>query len=159
MAVRNFDSIKRHGDMVRNQVANERKMREENFYKRANIIKGCQQDAIDCVDTIIALFQNGLRQQYENWESNQVDGIKFNRQYQSLGCSCPECRNAYVRYIPKENRLNFGWSDYGMCESYDDGGDYLIHTALPGRYDLGLTNLSTKLKPFLDAFFAWVETI
>lgn len=161
MAVRNFDSIKRHGDMVRNQIANERTMREENFYKRINIIKACQADAIDCVDTILALFKNGLRQQYEDWESKQIDGIRFSYQNQSLGCGCPENKNAIVRYIPKTNIVQFQWSAHGMCESYEDSKhcDYLIHTAMPGRYDGGLTRMATKLEPFLNAFFAWLETI
>lgn len=161
MAVRNFDSIKRHGDMVRNQVANERKMREENFHKRVGIIKAYQQDAIDCVDTILALFKNGLRQQYEDWESKQTDGINFDYQWQSLDCGCPENKDATVSYVPKTNIIKFGWSAHGMYECYQDNQhlDYLIHTAMPGRYDGGLTRMATKLKPFLDAFFAWVETI
>lgn len=39
MAVRNFGAIKRQGDMIAKQQENKRKMVEENFWKRVDIIK------------------------------------------------------------------------------------------------------------------------
>lgn len=165
MAVRNMDAIQRQGNMIAEQKRNERQMREENFWKRVDMIKACHDDAIDFVDTVDALAKNGLRGKFDEWMKQQNVKYEGYRQLIRVCCLCGSKESALVGYYPKKDDVHFGWNGYGMCESYDvsvpsQNADYVIHSRLSqNNYDEGLTMMATRLQPFLNAFFKWVETI
>ncbi len=165
MAVRNLEAIQRQGTMIAEQQANSRRMREENFWHRVSVIQQTRNDAIDAVDTIEALCKNGLRDKFEEWMKQQ--NVYYSLQYKrfSVVCEVENSRkeSASVSYNPKTNGVHFSWNGYGMGEGYDtatDNMEYFINTYLKKHgYDGGLTKLTERLKPFLDAFFKWLETI
>lgn len=165
MAIRNLDAIQRQGTMIAAQQENSRRMREENFWHRVSIIKQSHNDAIDAVDTIEALCKNGLRSKFEEWMKKQ--NVYYSFYFKRFSVSC-EIRNSWkerasVSYDPKTNGVRFSWDGYGMYECYDTEERYInhfIHTYLGNNgYDKGLTVLSERLQPFLDAFFKWIESI
>lgn len=162
MAVRNLDAIKRHGTMIAEQIRNEKRMREDFFWKRVNIIKSCHEDAIDFIDTVNALWKNGLGDKYEQWMKQQnVHYMPYNKEI-SICCLMDCEQDAHVYYEPAENVVWFGWSGHGMSELYSTNNDvdYFIHNYLKGRnYDDGLTMMAERLQPFLKSFFEWVENI
>lgn len=163
MAVRNFGAIKRQGDMIAEQQANKRKMGEENFWKRVDIIKKSHDDAIDFVDTIDAMCKNGMRAMVEEWLKNKnVHYTIYNKEFE-VCCLSDSRQSASVYYCPQGNSVDFGWAGWGMCEYYSTNkcADYLIHVALKRdkNYDEGLTMMADRLQPYIDAFFKWVETI
>jgi len=166
MAVRNFDAIKRQGDMIAEQQANKRRMVEENFWKRVDIIKNSHADAIDFIDTIDAMCKNSMRAMVDEWLKNKnVHYTIYNKKF-GVCCLSDSRQSAHVYYCPQENGIDtveFGWSGWGMCECYstNKSTDYLIHVALKRdrNYDEGLTMMAERLQPFIDAFFKWVETI
>ena len=162
MAVRNMDAIERQGNMIAEQKRNARQMREENFWKRVNMIKACHDDAIDFVDTVDALCKNGLLSKFEEWMKQQ--NVKYTIYNNKLSVCCLRDRkeDAHVYYVPTENDVCFGWGGWGMCEYYSTNKDanYFISSRLAAHgYDEGLTMMVTRLQPFLNAFFKWVETI
>lgn len=162
MAVRNMDAIERQGNMIAEQKRNARQMKEENFWKRVDIIKACHDDAIDFVDTVEALCKNGLRGKFEAWmEQQNVTYTIYNKKLE-VCCLSDRKQDAHVYYVPTENAVCFGWRGWGMCEYYstNERMEYFIQQYLDGKnYDEGLTKMATRLKPFLQAFFEWVETI
>lgn len=162
MAVRNLEAIQRQGTMIANQVANAKKMTENHFWERINIIRQSRADAIDAVDTIEALFKNGLRNKYDEWQKQQ--NVRYSPQFKEFTCD-GIWDETKVCYRPYEDDVKFGWSAHGMCESYSINNnttsmDYFIHQRLSNKdYDKKLSRLVTNLQPFLDVFFKWVETI
>ena len=163
MAVRNFDAIKRQGDMIAEQKANKRRMVEENFWKRVNIIKGSHNDAIDFIDTVDALCKNGMRAMVDEWLKNKnVYYTIYNKKF-GVRCLSDSSQSANVYYCPQENAIEFGWSGWGMCEllSTSRYADRMIDVGLKSdkNYDEGLTMMAERLQPYIDAFFKWVETI
>ena len=162
MAVRNLDAIKRHGTMIAEQIRNEEQMREDFFWKRVNIIKSCHDDAIDFIDTVKALWGNGLGDKYEQWmEQQNVHYMPYNKEIR-ICCLMDGKQQAHVYYEPIENVVCFGWSGWGMSEYYSTDKDVknFIHNSLKGRhYDDGLTMMAERLQPFLKSFFEWVDSI
>ena len=165
MAIRNLEAIQRQGTMIAAQQENSRRMREENFWYRVSIIQQSCNDAIDAVDTIESLCKNGLRSKFEDWMKQQ--NVYYSFQYKRFSVSC-EVENsrkesASVGYNPKTNGVHFSWNGYGMCEGYDTAESnmtHFIHNYLGNKgYNKGLTVLSERLQPFLDAFFKWIESI
>lgn len=162
MAVRNMDAIERQGNMIAEQKRNARQMKEENFWKRVDIIKASHDDAIDFVDTVEALCKNGLRGKFEAWMEQQNVHYTIYDKKLSICCLSDRKQDAHVYYVPTENAVCFGWRGWGMCEYYstNERMEYFIQQYLDGKnYDEGLTKMATRLKPFLQAFFEWVETI
>ena len=165
MAVRNMEAINRQGEMIAQQRRNARQMREESFWNRVNMIKASHKDAVDFVDTVDALYKNGMGTKFEEWLKNQNVGYANYNKRMAVSCKvdCERKESAHVYYVPAKNSVGFGWNGYGMCESYTAGesdAEYLIHQRLSHHgYDEGLTKLAERLQPFLDAFFKWVETI
>lgn len=162
MAVRNMEAISRQGAMIAEQQRNAAQMKAENFWKRVNIIKQCHDDAIDFVDTVDALCENGLRTRFETWMKQQNVHYRTCDHTFSVCCLNDRKQDAHVYYAPRENAVCFGWSGWGMCEYYSTNNnmDYFIQQYLKGKnYDEGLTMMATRLQPFLKAFFEWVETI
>ena len=168
MAIRNLDGINRQGDMIAQQKQNERNMREESFWNRVEIVRSSHNDAVDAIDTIEYLYKNGMRQLFEDW--NKGKGVYYESQYKQFKVYCkvnePRKETAYVSYRPYDDSVHFYWNGYGMGEGYDvvskgsQNTNRFIHTYLDGKgYDGGLTDLSVRLQPFLDAFFKWVETL
>lgn len=157
-----MDAIQRQGNMIADQKRNARQMKEENFWKRVDIIKACHDDAIDFVDTVEALCKNGLRGKFEAWmEQQNVIYTIYNKKLE-VCCLSDRKQDAHVYYVPTENAVCFGWRGWGMCEYYstNERMEYFIQQYLDGKnYDEGLTKMATRLKPFLQAFFEWVETI
>ena len=86
MAIRNLEAIQRQGTMIAAQQENSRRMREENFWHRVSIIQQSCNDAIDAVDTIAALCQNGLRSKFEDWMKQQ--NVYYSFQYKRFSVSC-----------------------------------------------------------------------
>lgn len=165
MAVRNMDAIERQGKMIAEQKANERKMREDGFWQRVNTIRACHDDAVDFIDTVDALAKNGLRGRFDEWMKQQNVTFEGYRGLIRVCCLSERKESALVGYYPKKDEVHFGWNGYGMGESYDvsapgQNADYVIHSRLThNNYDNGLTTLTTRLQPFLKAFFEWVKTI
>ena len=157
-----MEAINRQGEMIAQQRQNARQLKEENFWKRVNMIKACHDDAIDFVDTVDALYKNSMSTKFEEWMKNQnVYYTRYNKKL-SVCCLSDSKQDAHVYYVPTENAVCFGWRGWGMCEYYttNNNTDYLIHLRLSEHgYDEGLTKLAERLQPFLDAFFKWVETI
>lgn len=157
-----MDAIERQGNMIAEQKRNAQQMKEENFWKRVDIIKACHDDAIDFVDTVEALCKNGLRGKFEAWmEQQNVTYTIYNKKLE-VCCLSDRKQDAHVYYVPTENAVCFGWRGWGMCEYYstNERMEYFIQQYLDGKnYDEGLTKMATRLKPFLQAFFEWVETI
>lgn len=166
MAVRNLDAIARQGQMIAKEKKIERDLRNDNFWKRVSMVQECHADAIDFIDTVKFLQKNGLLNQFEEWMKGK--NVRFEN-YRSLICiTCLSAKreSANVGYYPSENAVHFGWNGYGMCESYDiisqnsQNADSFIELRLgTHNYDDGLTMLATRLRPFLNAFFEWVETL
>lgn len=157
-----MDAIERQGNMIAEQRRNARQIREYGFWKRVDIIKACHDDAIDFVDTVDALYKNGLRDKFEAWLKQQNVDYTHNNNKLSVCCLSDRQQDARVYYVPTEGAVCFGWRGWGMCEYYstNEKMDYFIHTYLSGHgYDEGLTKMATRLQPFLKAFFEWVETI
>ena len=157
-----MDAIQRQGNMIAEQRRNEQQLREEGFWKRVNIIKACHDDAIDFVDTVDALCKNGLRGKFEEWIKQQNVNYTIYDKKLRVCCLLERKQDAHVYYVPTENAVCFGWSGWGMSEYYSTNKemDYFIHTYLRGHgYDNGLTMMSTRLQPFLKAFFEWVDSL
>lgn len=164
MAVRNLQAIQRQGRAIAEAKKNERDLRTEHFWNRVNKITDTHNDAIDCIDTIKALCDNGLRERLEEWMKGKLVSYSFSNNYFYYGCSCPRNETANIEYYPKENYVSFAWHGYGMFSSYQTntqyGIDRLIESELEHKgFDDGLTKFSTCLKPFFDEFFSWVETL
>lgn len=159
MAIRCKENILRQGKMIAEQRQNQYQMIVNNFWDRVNIVKECHDDAIDFIDTAKALYGNGLGAKFETWCKSQ------NVTYYELGfricCLSNNRESAYVTYYPIKDIITFSWSGWGMCECYStENADYFISNYLKNKsYDNGLTDLSVRLKPFLHAFFEWVETL
>lgn len=162
MAVRNFDAIQRHGEMIREQNANAKRVSLDFFWKRVNIVRNTRQDAIDAIDTIHALYENGLGGILNKWMENQnVHCRTYNNSFYIVS---KINEKADVSYYPKEDKIYCAWGDHGMCECYKieqgTSSDYSIEKILSSRgYNETLTLLAERLQPFLDNFFKWVETI
>jgi len=157
-----MNAIQRQGNMIAEQRRNEQQMHEEGFWKRVNMIKACHDDAIDFVDTVDALAKNGLRDKFEEWMKQQNVSYDFYNKRLRVCCLSDNRQDAHVYYVPTENAVCFGWRGWGMCEYYstNERMEYFIQQYLDGKnYDEGLTKMATRLKPFLQAFFEWVETI
>lgn len=170
MAVRNLEAIQRQGTMIAEQKRNEYQLRKDFFWKRVNIIRDCHDDAVDFVDTVKALGNNGLLSRFEKWCEKQ------NVEYRSY---CDEftlySNNCTIHYNPIEDYVSFSWSAHGMCESYStnkyqdyanggaDGERYLIDCVTKKdddrTYNDLLTKMSERLQPFINAFFDWLESI
>ena len=165
MAVRNLDAINRYGKMIAEQTRNAKQLKEDAFWNRVEIIKKCHDDAIDAIDTIDALSKNGLRGKFDGWMKMQ--NVSYSHYQQRFEVSCkvdtPSKESAYVSYYPLQDGVNFSWSGWGMCESYNTAKidmEYFIHTYLKNHgYDDGLTKLAERLQPFLNAFFKWVDSL
>lgn len=162
MAIRNIDAIRRRGDAVAAQVANEKAMREGYFWNRVKLIRENRQDAIDAIDTIIALYNNGLGKQFEEWE-NQFMKVRVSRGSEyAFRVSLDGC-NAY--YYPVRDIVEFSWYGHGMYEHYSTGDsnkEYVIDRVTRGKdrtYDTLLTELATGLGPYLKDFFMWLEKL
>lgn len=163
MAVRNLEAIKRSGDMLAAQKANEKKLRDDYFWKRIELIRDTKPQAVDAVDTIKALYNHGLYGQFKNWLTRtQQDGVE-------ISCDNPirfriSRDNCFIFYEPKAGIIEFAWCDHGMCESYTTGNtnmDYVINAVSKNNrsYDALLTAMAAWLPPFLDDFFKWVDTL
>lgn len=159
MAVRNLEAISRHSEMIKSQKANARKLREDAFWSRVHTIQECQEDAIDAIDTIEHLFKSGMRREYEAWEKQQ--GIRFSFQYKAFFRGVT-LGGTQVSYRPNENNVYFSWNAHGMCEEYNSHSSYDVNRVIDyprEGYDTGLIELAANLRPFLDAFFKWVENL
>lgn len=168
MTVRNMDAIQRHGNMIAEQKRNAYKMVKDNFWKRIEIIRSTQADAVDAADTIEALGKNSLGGRFDKWDEQQ--NIHFVRYRGEFCISMNKCS---IYYNPGTNHVMFAWSDCGMCESYStaeytryagggaDGERYMVECVTKGNrtYDNLLTAMAERLQPYLKAFFEWVETI
>lgn len=163
MAVRNLDAIKRSGDMLAAQKANEKKLRDDYFWKRIELIRDTKPQAVDAVDTIKAMYEHGLYGQFENWLTRtQQNGVQ-------ISCGNPirfrvSLDRCYIYYEPNEGKIEFYWSDHGMCESYtipNRNMDYVINAVNKNNrsYNTLLTEMAAWLPPFLDDFFKWVDTL
>jgi hypothetical protein len=160
MAIRCQENILRQGKMIAEQKQNEQNLIVNNFWNRVNIVKECHDDAIDFIDTAKALYQNGLGGKFETWCKSQ------NVTYYALGfricCLSDNKQSAYVTYYPLKDMITFSWSGWGMSECYSTTTDaeyFISHYLKDKKYDKGLTDLSIRLKPFLNAFFEWIETL
>lgn len=168
MAIRNLQAINNRGEMIAQQKRNKMQMKEDNFWNRVEIVRSSHDDAVDAIDTIEYLYKNGMRQLFEDW--NKGKGVYYESQYKQFKVYCnvkePSRETSYVAYRPYDDSVHFSWNGYGMCEDYDVGSkssqstQHFIHTYLDKKgYDGGLTDLSVRLQPFLNAFFKWVETL
>jgi len=159
MAIRCEQKILRQGKMIAEQRQNEQNLIVNNFWNRVNIVKECHNDAIDFIDTVKALYENGLGSKFDAWCKLK------NVTYYELGfrvcCLSDNRQSAHVTYYPTKGIITFSWSGWGMCECYStEEAEYFIPRYLKNHgYDKGLTDLSIRLKPFLNAFFEWVETL
>lgn len=161
MAIRCEEKILRHGKMIAEVKQNKHQMIVKNFWDRVNIVKECHDDAIDFVDTAKALYENGWGAKFETWcESQNVTYDKYKLGF-CVCCLSDKKETAYVSYLPIKNIITFSWTGWGMCECYStENAGYFISNYLKKQgYDNGLTDLSVRLKPFLNAFFDWVETL
>lgn len=168
MAIRNLEAINNRGEMIAKQKMNAMQMKEDNFWNRVEIIMSSHGDAVDAIDTIDYLYKNGIGKLFEDW--NKGKGVYYESQYKQFKVYCkvnePMKETAYVAYRPYDNSVHFSWNGYGMCEGYDvvskgsQNTNYFIHNYLDRKgYDGGVTDLSVRLQPFLDAFFKWTETL
>lgn len=164
MAVRNLQAIQRQGRAIAEAKKNEHDLRAEHFWSRVNKITDTRKDAIDCIDTIKALCENGLRKRFEEW----MDGKNVHYNHDShfcVFCSCPRNETESIKYYPKENYVCFAWQGYGMFSCYQtnvqsDVDRLIDHELVKDEgFDDGLTKFSTCLKPFFDEFFSWIETL
>ena len=160
MAIRCKEKILRQGKMIAEQKQNEQNLIVDNFWNRVNIVKECHDDAIDFIDTAKALYGNGLGGKFETWRKAQ------NVTYYDLGfrvcCLSDNKQSAYVTYYPLKDMITFSWSGWGMSECYsttEDAKYFISHYLKDKKYDKGLTDLAIRLKPYLNAFFEWVETL
>lgn len=162
MAIRCKEKILRQGKMIAEQKQNEQNLIVNNFWNRVNIVKECHDDAIDFIDTAKALCGNGLGGKFETWcNSQNVTYDRYNLGFR-ICCLSDNKQSAYVTYYPLKDMITFSWSGWGMSECYSTTNDaeYFISNYLKDKkYDKGLTDLSIRLKPFLNAFFEWVETL
>lgn len=163
MAVRNMEAIKRHGDMIAQERQNKKLAKEQAFWSICNTIKSCRDDAVDAVDTINALYENGLGSKFETWLKSQNVGYSIQFKRFSVGSPLDNPKEyAYVSYVPERDSIRFAWNGYGMCESYDtksDNMEHFIHSYYDKKYKEGHERLAARLQPFLNAFFAWTETL
>lgn len=163
MAVRNLAAIQRQGAMIAEAKKNEYQLKKEDVWKRIDIIRASREDAIDAIDTMKALVDNGMRDRLYKWEVERHLGLNASGRFTlSLG----SCR---ISFNPRTDEVIFTLGNCGMCECYStkealyDGKkeQYFIEriTHKDRRYDELLTRMATEFKPYLDAFFAWVDTI
>ena len=162
MAIRCEQKILRQGKMIAEQRQNEQNLIVNNFWNRVNIVKECHDDAIDFIDTAKALCGNGLGGKFETWcKSQNITYDRYNLGFR-ICCLSDNKQSAYVTYYPLEDMITFSWSGWGMSECYSTTKDaeyFISHYLKDKKYDKGLTDLSIRLKPFLNAFFEWVETL
>ena len=163
MAVRNLEAITRQGNLLAAQKANEKKIRDDNFWRRVELIRDTKPQAVDAVDTIKAMYEHGLYGKLENWLTRtQQNGVQ-------ISCGNPirfriSRDRCFIYYEPKDGVIEFAWSDHGMCESYTTRNanmDYVINAVTKDNrsYDTLLTAMAAWLPPFLDDFFKWVDTL
>lgn len=165
MAVRNLDGITRHGDMLAEQKANEKKLRDDYFWKRVNLIRETREDALDAVDTIKALREHGLYGKFEQWDNRDNSSLSVHTSVGNPIRFRMKAGDCLIYYEPQGDIVEFGWSAYGMCESYSTKNgnmDYVINAvsrADKRDYDMLLTAMATKISPYLEEFFKWVESL
>ena len=160
MAVRNFDAIQRKGAMIAEQRQNAFNLKRENFRRRIELLKSCREDALDAIDTINALYENGLHKEFEKWMEKADVRYYVGTFYVKL---YKDGDSTEVRYTPKTNNVLFQCHFCGMIDGCNTNSfnetDFLQYRLKSHHYDEALTLLSTALKPFLNGFFAWVETL
>jgi len=166
MAIRNVNGIARQGRMIAQEHQNARDLREGNFWNRVSMVQECMKDAIDFIDTVKFLEKNGLTKRFEEWMKDKNVRFESYRNLICVTCLSSKKESAVVGYYPQADAVHFGWNGNGMCESYTIGSkvspdaNYFINNRLSKQnYDEGLTMLATRLRPFLNAFFEWVDTI
>ena len=160
MAVRNLDTIERHGKMIAEQKKNAYEMAREHFWERVNIILSSHQDAIDAGDTIQALRDNALGERFRIWAEGQNVQYAYYEEAFTIGKG--DCR---ILYYPKKiDEVKFVWSYGGMGEGYSTistDEKYLIQRMGYNErcYDELLSLMAERLQPYLNAFFSWVEKL
>lgn len=165
MAVRNLHAILQHGRMIAEEKKIARNLKLEQFWLRVNKILATRKDAIDCIDTISALYKSGLRTKFEEWM--KCKPVRYYGDYLYYSCHCAHNERAVIKYYPKKNYLRFEWNGYGMCSSYETDSpsqvEYLLDCEMKKEesngYEMGLTKFAAYLQIFLDNFFEWVEKL
>ena len=104
MAIRNFDAIQRKGAMIAEQRQNAFNLKRENFHRRIELIKSCREDAIDAIDTIDALYRNGLLGEFEKWMKQSKVRYSNETFYISL---YNDKQSTEVSYCPEDNNVRF----------------------------------------------------
>lgn len=168
MAVRNLAAIQRQGTMIAEVKKNAYEMKKNSVFNRVGLIRASQQDAIDAVDTIKALRENGLGARFDEWKDSHKQLVFTSTHGDGFRLSS----NSYnVYYTPETNDVKFTWSGSGGCEGYSFNKyesdirnmHYLIERVTKddgyNKYDELLTKMAASFKPYLDEFFAWVDTI
>lgn len=165
MAVRNLGGITRCGNMLAEQKANEKRLRDDYFWKRVELIRDTKPQAIDAVDTIKALREHGLLGKFEQWDRRDCSTLQVQT---SLGNPIRfkiKAGDCIIFYEPQGDYIEFSWSAHGMIESYSTKNsdmDYVISAVSrkdSREYDMLLTALATRLRPYLEDFFKWVDTL
>ena len=163
MAVRNLAAIQRQGAMIAETKKNEYQLKKENVWKRIDIIRASREDAIDAIDTMKALVDNGMQDRLYKWVVKRHLGLNGAGNFTlSLG----SCR---ISFDPQTDAVIFACEGSGKRESYStkdfprDGGkeQYFIEkiTDKDRSYADLLARMAMEFKPYLDEFFAWVDTI
>lgn len=165
MSVRNIDAINRKAEQVAQEKANAKELAHKQVDDLINAILASYNDVKDVVDTISALYAKGLGQLYGKFEQGNLNTIKYNSQYEALEMWCNRC---VIRIQTKDSTsspIKVGWSDCGMCESYDlfsGMSDYTYNCVLDRSrrgYLYLLQEMAAALQPFCNAFFQFVETL
>lgn len=162
MAVRNLASIEHQGMLNVEAEKKEFQSKRDYVFRLINKIREHKADAIDALDTIKALKDNGLQQKFQAWN--------VNRSIVPVGKTLRmEYRNFYVIYNPYLDDVECSWRGYwnlstqkyhiGTENNEENERDFIGSVTRKGRpFTYMLEKMNNDFKPYLDEFFAWVDT-
>lgn len=163
MAVRNLASIQRQGTMIVEVEKKEFQSKRDYVFRGINKIREYRADAIDALDTIKALKDNGLETKFQTWN--------LKRSIVPVGKTLRmEYNNFYIIYNPYLDDVEFSWRGYwnlstqkyriGTENNEENERSFIGSVTREDRkFTYLLEKMNKEFKPYLNEFFAWVDTL
>ena len=163
MAVRNLASIQRQGTMIVEVEKKEFQSKRDYIFRLINKIREYRADAIDALDTIKALNDNGLETKFQAWN--------LKRSIVPVGKTLRmEYNNFYIIYNPYLDDVEFSWRGcwhlstqkyrIGTENNEENERSFIGSVTRKDRmFTYLLEKMDKEFKPYLNEFFAWVDTL
>ena len=163
MAVRNLESIQRQGTMIVEVKEKEFQSKRDYVFRLINKIREYRAEAIDALDTFKALKDNGLQQKFQAWNLHRSIVLVDKRLWM-------EHNNFYIIYNPYLDDVEFSWRGYwnlstqkyriGTEDNEENERSFIGSVTRKDRpFTYLLEKMDKEFKPYLNEFFAWVDTL